>query len=60
MTPFSGPDFCVTRFSGPNQVEIRSKSGPNQVRAEGFSWVGAGGVGQVGGGPCGSSGKSLY
>ena len=35
-------------ISGPNQVEIRSKSGPNQVRAEGFSWVGAGGVGPGG------------
>ena len=34
--------------SGPNQVEIRSKSGPNQVRAEGFSWVGARGVGPGG------------
>ena len=35
-------------FSGPNLVEIGSKSGPNQVRAEGFSWVGAGGVGPGG------------
>ena len=34
-------------ISGPNQVEIRSKSGPNQVRAKGFSWVGAGGGGSV-------------
>ena len=52
------PDLIRTRFrpdsdlkrviSGPNQVEIRSKSGPNQVRAEGFSWVGAGGVGPGG------------
>ena len=35
-------------ISGPKQVEIRSKSGPNQVQAEGFSWVGAGGVGPGG------------
>ena len=35
-------------ISGPNRVEIRSKSGPNQVRAEGFGWVGAGGVGPGG------------
>ena len=53
------PDLIWTRFrpdfnlisdlkspsSGRNQVEIGSKSGPNQVRAEGCSWVGAGGVG---------------
>ena len=38
-------------ISGPNQVEIRSKSGPNQVRAEGRGWVGAGGVGPGGGVP---------
>ena len=37
-------------FSGPNQVEIGSKSGPNQVWAEGFGRVGAGGVGPGGGG----------
>ena len=61
-TPPPGPDsdLISTRFrpdldlqrviSGPNQVEIGSKSGTNQVRAEGFSWVGAGGVGPVGGG----------
>ena len=35
-------------ISGPNQVEVGSKSGPHQVRAEGFSWVGAGGVGPGG------------
>ena len=45
------PDLISTRFrpdsdlkrviSGPNQVEIGSKSGPKQVWAEGFSWVGA-------------------
>ena len=35
-------------ISGPNQVEIGSKSSPNEVRAEGFSWVGAGGVGPGG------------
>ena len=35
-------------ISGRNQVEIRSRSGPNQVRAEGFSWVGARGVGPGG------------
>ena len=30
------PDFDLkSAFSGPNQVEIGSKSGPNQVRAEG-------------------------
>ena len=40
-------------ISGPNQVEIRSKSGPNQVRAEGFTWVGARGVGARGVGPAG-------
>ena len=34
--------------SGPNQIEIRSKSGPIQVRAEGFSWVSARGVGPDG------------
>ena len=33
--------------SGPNQVEIGSKSGPEQVRAEGFGWVGARGVGKA-------------
>ena len=35
-------------ISGPNQVEIGSKSGPEQVRAEGFGWVGARGVGPGG------------
>ena len=40
------PDSDLKRvISGRNQVEIRSKSGPNQVWAEGFSWVGARGVG---------------
>ena len=46
-----GPDFDLLRkrvISGRNRVEIRSKSGPSQVRAEGFSWVGAGGVGPGG------------
>ena len=38
-------------ISGPNQVEIGSKSGPNQVRAEGFNWVGSRGVGPAGKGP---------
>ena len=38
-------------ISGPNQVETGSKSGRNQVQAEGFSWVGAGGVGLAGGVP---------
>ena len=43
------PDSDLKRvISGPNQVEIKSKSGPKQVRAEGFSWVGAGGVGPGG------------
>ena len=28
-----------------------TKSGPNQVRAEGFGWFGAGGAGPVGGVP---------
>ena len=35
-------------ISGPNQVEIGSKSGPNQIRAEGFGWVSAGGVDPAG------------
>ena len=43
------PDFDLIRvISGPNQVETRSKWGPNQVWAEGFSWVGARGVGPGG------------
>ena len=37
-------------ISVPSQVEIGSKSGPNQVRAGGFSWVGSGGVDPAGGG----------
>ena len=45
------PDLDLkSRFSGPNQVEIGSKSGPNQVWVDGFGWVGAGGIGPVGGG----------
>ena len=53
-------DFDLkSRFSGPNQVEIRSKSGPNQVWAEGFGWVGAGGVGPAGGVPVAPP-ESLY
>ena len=52
--PPAGPTgLILTRFRpdsdlGPNQVDIRSKSGPNQVRAEG---IGAGGVGPPGSGP---------
>ena len=44
------PSKRLTKFVSKNQVEIGSKSGPNQVRAEG---VGARGVGPAGGGdPC--------
>ena len=39
------PDLDLKRF------QIKSKSGPNQVRAEGFGWVGAGEVGSAGGVP---------
>ena len=46
-------------FSGPNEVEIGSKSGPNQVRGEGPSWVGVGGVGPAGGVPVAPP-ESLY
>ena len=43
------PDLDLkSHFSGPNQVEIGSKSGPNQVRAEVFGWVGAREVGPRG------------
>ena len=35
-------------MSGPDQVESGSKSGQNQVRAEGFGWVGARRVGPDG------------
>ena len=49
----SDDSLLLEDFFGPwwkawFQVQIRSKSGPNQVRAEGFSWVGAGGVGPGG------------
>ena len=51
-----GPDFDpdfdrIRTWKGRFQVEIRSKPGPNQLWAEGFSWVGAGGVGPDGRGP---------
>ena len=37
--------------SGRNQVKIGAKSGPSGGILEGFSWVGAGGVGPAGRGP---------
>ena len=47
--PPSPPPCFFPLKSGQNQVEIGSKSGPNQVR--GWGGVGAGGVGLVGRGP---------
>ena len=47
-TRFRPDSDLKTPFSGLNQVEIGSKSGPNQVWAEGFGWVGAGGAGPAG------------
>ena len=55
----SDSDLILTRFSGPNRLEIRSKSGANQVRGEGFGgdrcWRGRSGWE----GLCSSS-ESLY